>query len=483
MVSLRLLSCFQSAKRASMRDRSDRRVGGLKKSLLVAVFLPAIIGLSTATHAQVIQGNSNDFWSQSTLTGDWGGLRSQLERSGVTFTFNYTAELLANVRGGIRRGSVINGLFQPQLDADLEKLWGWSGAKFRASAVITHGPGLTGGYVGNLATISNIEAGPIARMYELWYEQNAFNERFSVRAGLMTADSEFTTSETASTFMNNTFGWNSLLSYNLPAGGPAYPIPAPGARVRVKAADDLYLQAAVFSGDPSGGNGSNQGGDFPTGTVFSFSGGAFLIGELGYTPNQGKNVEGLPGAYKLGAWYHTSSRFGDQRFDNTGVSLADPLSTGMPFEHKGSWGVYGVIDQMLYRVPGTEDQGLSGFVRAFGSPSDRNLIDYYLDAGLVYAGLIRGRPNDKVGIAVSHAKIGDRARALDRDLGFFSGFFYPIRSAESLIELTYRAKLAPWWTLQSDLQYVIRPSGGVLNDDGSLRRNAWVLGFRSVIGL
>jgi hypothetical protein len=30
-------------------------------------------------------------------------------------------------------------------------------------------------------------------------------------------------------------------------------------------------------------------------------------------------------------------------------------------EHAGDGGIYGVIDQMLYRVPGTEDQGLSGF--------------------------------------------------------------------------------------------------------------------------
>jgi hypothetical protein len=29
-----------------------------------------------------------------------------------------------------------------------------------------------------------------------------------------------------------------------------------------------------------------------------------------------------------------------------------------------------VIDQMLYRVPGTDDQGLSGFFRAGGKPTE-----------------------------------------------------------------------------------------------------------------
>ena len=48
-----------------------------------------------------------------------------------------------------------------------------------------------------------------------------------------------------------------------------------------------------------------------------------------------------------------------------------------------------------------------------------------------------------------------------------------------VIELTYHAKLTPWWSLQPDLQYVIRPSGGVPNDDGSIRPNVWVVGLRT----
>jgi hypothetical protein len=84
-----------------------------------------------------------------------------------------------------------------------------------------------------------------------------------------------------------------------------------------------------------GRDGSNQPAPFPTGTVFSFRGGAFVIAEASYLPNQSKNSQGLPGAYRIGAWYHTSSHFADQRYDNTGLSLANPLSTGIPAEHAG----------------------------------------------------------------------------------------------------------------------------------------------------
>lgn len=422
-----------------------------------------------------------DLWTRPTLTGDWGGLRPYLDGKGITFTLNYTNDFLWNASGGVKRGGVGLGVFQPQMDLDLQKLLGWVGAKIHTHGLIVHGPPFSPSYLGNILSVSNLEAGPLARLYSLWYEQSAFNDHLSVRAGLMSADSQFLQSATASNFINNGISWPMFLAANLPAGGPAYPLPAPGVRIRIKPTEDVALQAAVFSGDPSGGDGSNQGGPLPTGTVFSFRGGAFVIAEISYLPNQGKNASGLPGAYRLGAWYHTSPRFGDQRFDNTGRSLADPLSTGVPLDHTGDHGIYGVIDQMLYRVPGTDDQGLSGFVRMGGVPNDRNLISFYADGGLLYKGLAPRRPDDKVGIATAYARVGNNARGLDADTGFFGNFPYPVRSGETMVEMIYQAQLTPWWMLQPELQYIIRPGGGVLNSDGSLRPNAWVIAIRSAL--
>lgn len=453
---------------------------GISSRLIGALIFGS--ALAAPTCAEAAEPSAADIWSRPALTGDWGGLRPRLRDIGVTFDIEYTTELLANVSGGIRRGTAGLGYFQPQMDVDLAKLWGWNGGRFRASGAVTHGPDFSPHYLGNILSASDIELPrPVARVLELWYEQSTFNDRFSVRAGLILVDTEFLTSDTASTFMNNSIGWPAWLSQDLPAGGPAFPLSTPGARIRTKPIDDVYLQAAIFSGDPAGGDGSNLDGDFPQGTVFSIRGGAFLMAEAGYTPNQKKGAAGLPGAYRIGAWYHTSSRFGDQRFDNTGRSLADPMSTGIPRDHSGNWGVYGVVDQMLYRVPGADDQGLSAFARIGGSPDDRNLMSLYADGGLVYKGLIPGRPDDKIGIAAAYARIGDNARDLDRDTGSFGGLFYPVRSSEAMIELTYQAKLAPWWTLQPDLQYVIRPNGGALNSDGSLRQNAWAMALRSLV--
>jgi porin len=56
-----------------------------------------------------------------------------------------------------------------------------------------------------------------------------------------------------------------------------------------------------------------------------------------------------------------------------------------------------------------------------------------------------------------------------------------VRSGETMIEMMYQAQLAKWWTLQPELQYIIRPGGGVLNADDGVRADAWVISLRSTL--
>ena len=79
--------------------------------------------------------------------------------------------------------------------------------------------------------------------------------------------------------------WKGWLATVLPSGGPAYPFTAPAVRIKAKPRDDVYLQAAVFSGDPAEFDGSNQPRVLPTGTIFSFRGGMSVeICERGRVP-------------------------------------------------------------------------------------------------------------------------------------------------------------------------------------------------------
>ena len=95
--------------------------------------------------------------------------------------------------------------------------------------------------------------------------------------------------------------------------------------------------------------------------------------------------------------------------------MANPLGSGMPLQDRGNFGIYAIADQMLWRVPGTADQGLGVFARASVGPSDRNLISTYFDGGATYKGLFPGRENDTLGVAFGVANISNRTRALDRD--------------------------------------------------------------------
>jgi porin len=441
---------------------------------------PAMTGSPSLTGAPSAPVSSPplDLWHRDTLTGDWRGLRTTLADKGITFTASYIGEVFANVQGGMKRGTTYDGLFLPQIDVDMDKLVGWQGATFQISILEAHGQSIATRYLGNLIGISTIAAvPPSTRLYNFWLEQKLFGDALSIRAGLITVDEDFFNSTVAMVFMNP--GW---LGLGLPGGGPAYPLPTPGLRVRVNPGiEGGYLQAAVFSGDPTGGNGSTSPTiGIPSGTVISFSGGAFFIAECGYTLHQDKGDTRLPTTVKLGAWYHTSNHFGDQRYATNGLSLADPASTGSPYQHSGNWALYASLEGSLYRRSGGGE--LTAFARVGGSPADRNVIPFYAEAGVAYKGLIPTRDNDSLGLSVDYAPISNRSQGLDQDTRFFTGNpFFPIRDHELVLELTYEMQVTPWLTVQPDAQYVFNPGGHVLNNSSAVRPDALVFGLRSTI--
>ena len=65
----------------------------------------------------------------------------------------------------------------------------------------------------------------------------------------------------------------------------------------------------------------------------------------------------------------------------------------------------------------------------------------------------------------------------------FTGQPFPVRSGEAVLELTYQHKLAEWWQVQPDFQYIFNPGGGIANPILPTRRigDAAVLGLRSVV--
>ena len=460
--------------------------------LLLAAWMPLVLLLDPGTPVRAqetinselpeVAGEEGD--APEGLTGDWGGLRTMLWQKGFELGVTYLGEGLGNPVGGTRRGGIYEGRLEMSFDLDFEKAVGWDGATFHANAYQIHGKGLSARDLGNnLLIASGIETAPSSRLFDLWLQQDLFERALSVRAGQIAADDEFFISRYAATFINATFGWPAILAADLPSGGPAYPFATPGVRVNVAVpAKDVSLSAAVFNGDSVGpGQGDPQERN-RSGTNFRTGDGAFVIGELAYAVNAGKSDPGLPGSYKLGGWYHTGT-FPDQRFDTTGRSLADPASAGTPGSHHGNYGFYLIADQMLWRRAGTADEGLGAFLRLSGSPADRNLVDLYADGGLTFKGLLPGRADDVLGLGAAFARMSNAAGQFDSDTNAFNGTNGPRRSFEAAIELTYRAQVTPWWTIQPDFQFIIHPGGNSANPNNPSDAipNAFVLGLRSAI--
>jgi porin len=429
------------------------------------------------------------FWDRDRLTGDWGGLRNDLANRGITLTLVEKAETLGNVSGGVRTGFIFEGLLTAGLGVDLDKAFGWCGGLFYVDAYQIHGHGLSAGNLHNLFTVSGIEANRSTRLHDLYLEQSLWHDALSVRLGQIAADDEFIISQYGANFVNAMFGWPGLPSNDLPAGGPIYPLSTPGLRVKYASDKAWSFMSAVFNGNPagpvtSGNRNLNPQLRDPSGTDFNFNSDAFVIAEAGYAFVPGADAPGLPASYKLGAWYH-SGKFQDQRFDTTGLSLASPASTGVPRNHVNDFSVYGVVDQMIWRRPGTDDRGLAGFLRAMGAPDDRNPVAFYVDGGLNVLGPFAGRDQDIAGLAVAYGRMSRALKQLDQDFAAFTGVPRPVHDYEAVLELTYQAPVAGWCALQPDLQYVLHPGGHASNPadpgGGTAIKDALVLGVRATI--
>jgi porin len=429
-------------------------------------------------------------WRRDTLLGDAGGLRTVLGRYGITIGLTDIEEWLGNASGGLQRGATYDALTTLTIQIDTAKAFGWEGGTLNASALQIRGRNLSQYYLGNLQTVSGIEAQPTTRLWELWYQQTLPDDRFDIRLGQQSIDQEFMASTGSALYLNTMMGWPMIPSADLYAGGPAYPLSSLGVRLHARTGPFTML-AGVFQDNPPGGpfaDDSQLRGSTRWGGNFNLRTGALFIAELQYALHQpaegeldsGDKPAGLPGTYKLGAWFDTAS-FPDQRYDADGLPIA--VTGGDPRMSRRNFSLYAVADQVIWQPDPQESRALSVFARIMGAPGDRNLVSFSVNAGMNLKAPLPGRDDDTVGIGFGVAKVSSGAAAFDRDTALLAGGFAPIRSIETFVELTYQAQIAPWLLVQPDFQYIHRPGGGIAdpNNPAQRLRDEAVFGLRSTI--
>jgi porin len=402
---------------------------------------------------------------------DPGGVRRALSRHGIEVGGLYYGEAFAN-SGGFNQGGKYDGVLELYMKADMHELGLWKGLCFHADGYQIHGQSITADNIGSLMPVSNLEATPATRLFELWFGQHMFNDKLAVRFGQLAADAEFVISEGGGFFLNGTWGWPSITAADMPSGGPAYPLATPGVRVAITPNDNFQLLIGLYNGDPAG---PNCQGDPQVcnnnGLDFRLDDPPLLMVEGAYKYNQDR----LAGTIKLGGWNHFGE-FEDQRFDVGGNLIAVTGLPGKPIDN--DYGFYGIIDQLIWRVPGSEDaKGVALFGRVVGAPSAQNLVDFYADGGITFSGMIPRRPDDSFAIGVAYTGISNEVHGFDVDSGL------PVaRNYEALLEICYTAQLAGGWTPQPDFQYIWQPGGNVPNESGNgAVENAAVFGARSTM--
>lgn len=405
-----------------------------------------------------------------------GDARAALAGRGVTFAVNYIGDVLVGVSGGLDRGVFYDGRAELAITADLGKLAGLNGLSFFVNGYQIHGESISADHLGSLMPASNIEARPATRLFELWLEQKLFDDKLSIRMGQLAADSEFLLSEGGAAFLNGTWGWPSITGANMPGAGPAYPLATPGVRVAFNPTEQVGILVGLFNGNPAGDcpperlpeDCNRHGLDFPLGEP------PLLMVEGAFKHSRGEGQ--LPGTIKLGG-YHNFGDFAHQRLDSNGVPTAVSGQPGRLID--GDYGIYAVIDQMIYRVPGAGDgKGVAVFGRVVGAPFDRNLVDIYWEAGLTFSGLMAERPKDVLGIGFAYTGISDEHAAAHVDLGHTV-----IPTHEAVLEVSYIAHVLPGLAIQPDFQYFWNPGAHTPRPDDptSPVPNAAVLGVRTTV--
>ena len=346
---------------------------------------------------------------------------------GITFNAAYTGELDSNLSGGIRTGSTYLDNLDLQLSADRGSIFGISGLSGLLYGLYNGNNQFNEDYVGDAQVISNIDASDGLRLFEAWLDWAPDPaESFSVRAGLYDLNSEFDSVDTGGLFLNSSHGIGIDFGQSGLNGPSIFPVSALALRLRTNFATGAYGQFAVLDGVPGDPD------DVRSNEInLSSADGALLVAESGFSSGAWRKLA-------VGLWRYTA------RFDQ----LTGTTPSGDPARSNGNQGWYALADRTLW----TGDSGTAaGFLR-FGQAQDRfNTFDSYVGAGTSLTGFWSGRPDDAIGLGIATAFTGDNYEDAEALAGSSAD------SQETNLELTYRAPITDWLTLQPDIQYIINP--------------------------
>ena len=408
-----------------------------RHSLSLALILVAALAAPASATDNVVGPFLQSLVDQPPLSGNWFGFRDTLAEWGITSNIRYATDLQASVLGGRRTGKAYAGQLGVDVSVDMQKLAGLQGLTFDVSGDWSSGTNLSDD-IGNFFPVAQFFEGRNVRLYNMFLQQSLFDGRLDLKVGRFSTGADFLTAPADVSLVNEALNPIVLaIQANVP-GVTAEPNATWGARVVTRPTESLSVSMGAFYSDPTLDQLEANGTEFG----IDDRAGGFFIGEVAYLVNHAKGAKGLPGRYRVGAYYD-SNRY---------TFLRDPAR-----EQRGNYGFFLAGEQMVYREA-ESDQGLSVFCAFIHAPLERiNTLPYFASAGVSYRGLLPGRDADSAAFALYYG-------GFSRDL--------PDQTYELVLEWTYAIAFSRRVALQPNIQYVMNPGGRAKVD------NALVVGVQ-----
>ncbi len=417
------------------------------------------------------------------LTGDWGGFRDEMGKSGVTLDVDLTQVGQRVAGGGREEAGKYSGLFEYTLNLNSQKMGLWPGGFLTVQGMTNYGTNV--GYASGAIIPANITAlfpepgqtstGLMNASFTQFLSQN-----FGVAIGKLSAlggDANAFAHDYHSQFLNAGLNFNMALDL--------FPFTSYGAAMVYVPWDKATLSFSVI--DPQGSaENNNLTNLFQNGVV---------LGTEGRTEVK---IGNLVGHQLMGFVWSNATRLALEQsplntlklireghfpwlndlapiIDYLDKYFPDIEPARPPNKENSTWTFYYNFDQYLWSPPGSSDKGIGIFGR-FGAADDKTSpVKYAFNLGLSGKGIVPGRPSDQFGIGWSRVKISGNLMPFLRkeiDIGL---------DHEDTLEMYYNAAITPAVGLAFDFQ-ITNPATKKFVNPSNLRLEnmdtAYILGLR-----
>lgn len=398
-------------------------------------------------------------WWENTLTGDWGGWRTELAQRGIVFDIHYVSLLMQNAHGGFDTGFVGAGPFAATATIDTEKLCGHEGGTIffdwefnrwyngRFPPLGAFDP--TGSYVGTNTNFINADAVELNQIAQLYYEQSWNHDAATLTFGKMDANVTFASVDAAGAFQNSIAMYTSTLNRFI----PTYPNEATALVGTLGDASALMGSFGWFDGtsaafDPATGVSGPDTGPRGPRTFFENDGHWWIVTQVDAAWQLDST---RPGKMAVGAWLQTGRTSAIST--NVDGSINDGV-TDVP-------GAYLQWQQIVWS-PSAELAGDGGGVAYFGqfgwSDPNKNPVHWSLMTGLSATGVFPNRLADAVGVMFAYSDFTsdpDVYYSTQRD-----GQPGPAGGHEASLESFYLWQWTNWSYLQPGIMWIMSPGAG-----------------------